>query len=192
MVSLIQPFEAVFLCKVSLKTLNLGIILKTNFNPFQKNGFFLKPKYNSVRMVHCIHWGLTGYNSPPPPPPPPKKKISFSEGWFCLCKQCKADEMYISSGSSLFARVPIFRHLGVSGQQRVYIQNSFPKGVANQINKQTNALASVHFTNYWRLANLLLSREIPLLSLFDLLMVHLQFLCWEIKSYLLILACNVI
>ena len=130
---------------------------------------------------------------PPPPPPPPQKKRFLSRKVdFVSANSAKPDEMYISSGSSLFARVPIFRHLGVSGQQRVYIQNSFPKGVANQINKQTNALASVHFTNYWRLANLLLSREIPLLSLFDLLMVHLQFLCWEIKSYLLILACNVI
>ena len=30
--------------------------------PFHTNGIFLKATYNEVRMIHCIHWGVTGYN----------------------------------------------------------------------------------------------------------------------------------
>ena len=32
-------------------------------NPFQTNGIFHKPENNEVRLVQCINWGVTGYDS---------------------------------------------------------------------------------------------------------------------------------
>ena len=55
-------------------------------------------------MVHCINWGITGYTFQ-------KYWISISEDWFCPSKQCRpwwnAAYSCISSGSSLFVRVPV-------------------------------------------------------------------------------------
>ena len=72
-------------------------------HPFQINKIFHKATYYKVRMVNCIYKGVTGYNF--------KKIMYFSEDWFGLSKQCipwwNAALCSISSGSSLFAKVPV-------------------------------------------------------------------------------------
>ena len=53
----------------------------------QANGIFHKGTYNKVRMVHCIYWGVTGYNWQ-------KYCISFSENlFFVLANSADPDEM---------------------------------------------------------------------------------------------------
>ena len=117
--------------------------------------------------------------------PPPKKKDFFLRR-LTLSKQTVQTMMkctlYISSGSALFVQtksimkcvfhlgldyLPKYPFRGFQSAKGLYIELFF-KWVANQTNKQINALASVHFSNVRPFADLLLSREIPLLSLWGL------------------------
>ena len=80
--------------------------------PFPTNENFHKATCYEVRMVHCIYWGVTGYNF---------KNIlyCFAEDQFCLGKQCRPwwnAKCGISSGSSLSK----YRFRG-SGLQRIKI-----------------------------------------------------------------------
>ena len=51
--------------------------LRKMLNPFQTNEIYHTATYNKVRMVHCIHWGVTCRLEIPPPP----KKILYFFLW---------------------------------------------------------------------------------------------------------------
>ena len=69
----------------SIQTVNMRIELY--INPFQTNGIFHKATYNNVSMVHCVYWGVTGYNL--------KKNIVFLNLKinFILANSADPDEM---------------------------------------------------------------------------------------------------
>ena len=56
-----------------------------NINPSCPNGISQKVWYSYVRMVHCINWGVTGYNFQK------SMLITFLslEDWLWINKQCK-------------------------------------------------------------------------------------------------------
>ena len=71
---------------------------------------------NKVRMIHCIHWGVTCYNF--------QKYCSyFSEDWFCLSKQCRP--WWNVAFHLVLHRLQSIR-LCVSNPQKGYLFSLFP------------------------------------------------------------------